>query len=314
MNAIREKGRERMTQREDIVSLLSGLYDLHVHVWPDLVERSIDDVTLARQFRDLGWSGFALKSHYFPTVERAKVVSSAVPGVDVVGAVVLNHAVGGLNPVAVDIAGRAGARIVWLPTVDAANESPEKQAARGQSHLPFWARIQAEVRASGIGLALISVWDAEGRFRRDLDQCLDRIRHYDMALATGHLARDEIFAVVRRARELGVQKIIVTHALFPSEALSIEDQVQLAEAGAYIEHCYTTFATGKCDWDALFEAIRAVGPERTLLSTDLGQKSNPSIVDGIVDFTSRLLDAGISPEAVRTMWVDNPRKLLGYQV
>ncbi|ACV58625.1 DUF6282 family protein [Alicyclobacillus acidocaldarius] len=300
-----------MAQREDIVSLLNGLYDLHVHVWPDLVERSIDDVSLARQFRDLGWSGFALKSHYFPTVERAKVVSGVVPEVDVVGAVVLNHAVGGFNPVAVDIAGRAGARIVWLPTVDAANESPEKQAARGQSHLPFWARIQSEVRAEGIGLEPISVWDEQGHFRSDLAQCLERVRHHQMALATGHLARDEIFAVVERARALGIQKVIVTHALFPSEALSIEDQVKLADLGAFIEHCYTTFYTQKCDWGVLFEAIRAVGPERTLLSTDLGQTSNPGVVDGILDFATRLLDAGFSPDALRTMWVDNPRKLIG---
>lgn len=300
-----------MGQREDIVSLLAGMYDLHVHVWPDLVERSIDDVSLAHQFRELGWSGFALKSHYFPTIERAKVVSAVVPGVDVVGAVVLNHAVGGLNPVAVDIAGRAGARIVWLPTVDAANESPEKQAARGQSHLPFWARIQSEVRAEGIGLELISVFDQGGNVRSDLVQCLERVRRYDMALATGHLGRDEIFAVVEQARTQGVNKVIVTHALFPSEALSVEDQVKLADLGAMIEHCYTTFYTQKCDWEVLYEAIRAVGPERTLLSTDLGQKSNPGVVDGIVDFTARLLDAGFSPQDLRTMWVDNPRKLIG---
>ncbi|SIS97339.1 DUF6282 family protein [Alicyclobacillus vulcanalis] len=300
-----------MAQTQQLVSVLQGLYDLHVHVWPDLVERSIDDVSLARKFHDLGWSGFTLKSHYFPTVERAKVVSSVVEGVDVVGALVLNHAVGGLNPVAVDLAGRAGARIVWLPTVDAANESPEHQAARGQSHLPFWARIQAEIREEGIGFEPISVFDHRGGLREDLTQCLERIRRYDMVLATGHLARDEIFAVVEHAKALGLTKIVVTHALFPSEALSIDDQVQLARLGATIEHCYTTFYTNKCDWDTLYEAIRAVGPEHTLLSTDLGQKSNPGVVEGILDFSQRLLDAGFSPDALRTMWVDNPRRLIG---
>ena len=310
LNAILEKGGCRMERRDDIISLLAGMYDLHVHVWPDLVERSVDDVSLARQFRDLGWTGFALKSHYFPTVERAKVVSAVVPEVDVVGALVLNHSVGGLNPVAVDIAGRAGARIVWLPTVDAANESPEKQAARGQSHLPFWARIQSEVRAQGIGLDLISAFDRERILRPDLCSASNSFA------GTTWCSRRDTWPPTRsspssnRRAISACRKIVVTHALFPSEALSIEDQVRLADLGAMIEHCYTTFYTQKCDWETLYAAIRAVGPERTLLSTDLGQKSNPGVVEGIVDFAARLLDAGFSPETVRTMFVDNPRRLI----
>ncbi|EJY55089.1 hypothetical protein URH17368_2244 [Alicyclobacillus hesperidum URH17-3-68] len=299
-----------MPQSEHIIRLLAGAYDLHVHVWPDLVERSIDDVTLAQQFNAIGWRGFALKSHYFPTVERAKVVSSVVPGVDVIGAIALNHTVGGFNPVVVDIAGRAGARIVWLPTVDAANESEEKQKARGAAHLPFWARIQEEVRAQGIATAPLSVLDDRGQLRDDVRACLELIRQYKMVLATGHLARDEIFAVVEAAREIGVDRVIVTHALFPSEALSIADQVRLAEMGAIIEHCYTTFYTNKCTWDQLYEAIRAVGPERTLLSTDLGQKTNPGIVDGLIDYAERLLAASVSEADVRRMLVDNPARLV----
>ncbi|GMA55628.1 hypothetical protein C7445_102218 [Alicyclobacillus sacchari] len=299
-----------MSQSEHIIRLLSGAYDLHVHVWPDLVERSVDDVTLAHQFSTVGWRGFALKSHYFPTVERAKVVSAVVPGVDVIGTIALNHTVGGFNPVAVDIAGRAGARIVWLPTVDASNESPEKQKARGAAHLPFWARIQEEVRAQGIQPTSLSVLDERGQVRDDVKACLELIRQYKMVLATGHLARDEIFAVVETAREIGVDRVIVTHALFPSQALSIADQVRLAEMGAVIEHCYTTFYTSKCDWKQLFDAIHAVGPERTLLSTDLGQKTNPGIVDGLMDYAARLLAASVPEADVRKMLVDNPARLI----
>ena len=67
-------------------------------------------------------AGFVLKSHYGCTAERASVVRTAVPGVDVLGAVSLNRAVGGMNPLAVEIAAREGARTVWLPTVDSVNE------------------------------------------------------------------------------------------------------------------------------------------------------------------------------------------------
>src|SRR6266852_9671626 len=102
---------------------LQGAYDLQVHVAPDVIERRIDDIDLAKEFLAHGLRGFVLKSHYFPTAERAKVVSRAVPGIHAYGALTLNHSVGGLNPVAVELAGRSGNKIVWMPTVDAANET-----------------------------------------------------------------------------------------------------------------------------------------------------------------------------------------------
>ena len=107
-------------------TLVRGAYDLHVHVAPDVPRRRIDDLALARRFAELGLAGFALKSHYTSTAERAQVVSALVPEVEVVGTLTLNWAVGGLNALAVEIAAREGARIVWMPTVD----SPAETAGR----------------------------------------------------------------------------------------------------------------------------------------------------------------------------------------
>src|SRR5436309_2140268 len=90
--------------------LVRGAYDLHVHINPDVIHRRIDDLALAHRFAELGLAGFVLKSHYVPTAERAAVVRGAVPGVNVLGSIVLNNAVGGLNPLAVEIAAREGAR------------------------------------------------------------------------------------------------------------------------------------------------------------------------------------------------------------
>src|SRR5436190_2108299 len=124
-------------------------YDLQVHVAPDVIERRIDDIDLAREFLSHGLKGFVLKSHYLPSAERAKVVSKAVPGIQAYGAIVLNHSVGGLNPVAVEIAGRSGNKIVWMPTVDAANETAGRPDGT-KTKLPFWAKIQLELAATGI--------------------------------------------------------------------------------------------------------------------------------------------------------------------
>ncbi|MGH3126307.1 MAG: DUF6282 family protein, partial [Gaiellaceae bacterium] len=106
--------------------LVVGAYDLHVHVAPDVPARRIDDRMLAQRFVGLGLAGFALKSHYTSTAERAQVVSALSPGVDVFGTLTLNWAVGGMNALAVEIAAREGARIVWMPTVD----SPAETAGR----------------------------------------------------------------------------------------------------------------------------------------------------------------------------------------
>ena len=106
------------------IDLVSGGYDTHVHVAPDVMARRIDDLSLARRCIEVGLAGFVLKSHYVSTAERAMVVRAAVPGCDVRGAVTLNATVGGLNPSTVEIAGREGASIVWLPTVDAINRWP----------------------------------------------------------------------------------------------------------------------------------------------------------------------------------------------
>src|ERR1700674_2373465 len=180
---------------------LKGGYDLQVHVAPDVIERRIDDLDLSKEFLARGLRGFVLKSHYFPTAERAKVVTRAVPGISAYGAITLNHSVGGLNPVAVEIAGRTGCKIVWMPTVDAENETAGRLDG-GSQKLPFWANIQRELAAEGISPPPITVLDGSGALNEPPRRCLERIAAHNMILATGHLGRREIFALVRAAREM----------------------------------------------------------------------------------------------------------------
>lgn len=284
---------------------IHGAYDLQVHVAPDVIARRIDDIDLARQFQERGLRGFVLKSHYIPTAERAKVVSKAVPGISAHGAITLNHAVGGLNPVAVEIAGRSGCKIVWMPTVDAENETAGLPTG-GNKKLPFWAEIQRELAAMGISPPRMRVIDNSGGLVPQARLCLELIARHDMILATGHLGRAEIFALVKAGKEMGLRKILVTHAEFPSQNLTAGEQAQLAGMGALIEHCFTTMYTGKASWEGVFESIRRAGPERCILSTDLGQTINPPVADGFAMFAQKLLDAGFSAADVRRMAVTNP--------
>jgi len=288
---------------------LQGAYDLQVHVAPDVIARRIDDIDLAKEFLARGLAGFVLKSHYFPTAERAQVVTKAVPGIRAYGAIALNHSIGGLNPVAVELAGRSGSKIVWMPTVDAANETAGRPGGANKK-LPFWAQIQLELAATGINPPPMTVLDEAGNLTGATRTCLELIRKYDMILATGHLGKREIFALVETADEMKLRKVIVTHAEFPSQNFTAEEQRELAGRGAFIEHCFTTMHTGKASWEGVLDAIRKVGWEQCVLSTDLGQTINPGVSDGFAMFAQTLIEAGFTMAEVRHMAVVNPAALL----
>ena len=76
-----------------------------------------------------------------------------------------------------------------------------------------------------------------------------------------------------------------------------------------MERCFTTTFTGKAPWERSFEATRAVGAARTVFSTDLGQKFNPPVEDGMALMADRFLEAGFSEDEVRTMAVENTRRI-----
>jgi hypothetical protein len=291
--------------------LVRGGVDYHIHVAPDFVKRRITDVQLAQRCLETGQAGFGLKSHYTATAERAQVVMEAVPGVTVLGTITLNRAVGGLNPLAVEIAAREGAKVVWFPTVSSVNEQHEVLQADPNGKVPVWVRFELSLREAGLEPRPVAVVDEAGRLLPEAREVLAVIARHDMVLCTGHLSRDEIFTLVDGAVEAGVRQIVVTHPEFPSQRVSPADQVALADKGALLERCFTTTHTGKAPWEAFYAATRAVGPERTIWSTDLGQVFNPPVEDGLALMADRFLEAGFSEEEVRTMAVTNTRRLAG---
>ncbi|MEV4068154.1 DUF6282 family protein [Nonomuraea fuscirosea] len=291
--------------------LVADAYDIHVHVAPDVMRRRIDDLTLAARFTEVGLAGFVLKSHYVPTAERAEVVRAAVPGFDAVGAITLNASVGGMNPIAVEIAARGGARFVWLPTVDSANQRACTASDPEGATPPMWARLQDDLREAGMAADPVDVLGPDGTVLERVRQVLRLIAQHDLTLATGHLSADEIDAVVAAAVAEGVRRIVITHPEFTSQRVAIDRQRALAAQGALLERCFTTPHSGKVTWRTWFEHIDAVGPEYSVLSSDLGQPFNPPVEDGLALLADRLLAEGFTDKDVRTMAVDNSRLLAG---
>jgi hypothetical protein len=294
-----------------VEELLEGAFDTHVHSAPDVLPRRFDDLELAERFKARRLGGFVLKSHYICTADRATLVRKLVPEVQAFGAIALNNSVGGLNPLAVDIAGRLGARVAWLPSVDNANELESVAGQRDESKMPYWMGIAREMRAMGIAGAWLSVTADGAGVTEATRQCLEVIAKHDMVLATSHIRPSEMVAVVEAARDVGVQRIVVTHPEFPTTLLPVDLQRELAGLGCYFERCYTTPATGKITWEQVYANIRQVGPETTIVATDLGQSTAPYPDEGLATFIGNLLDNGFSRSEVQRMVRDNPAQVLG---
>ncbi len=302
---------EEVTPSERARELVRGGYDLHIHIAPDVPNRRIDDVTLARRCLETGQAGFALKSHYTSTAERAQVVSGVVPGVRAIGTLTLNQAVGGMNAMAVEIAAREGARIVWMPTFDSPAEPAGRTEPKPGDKVPIWAKLQHELRGLGLGVEAVEVTDAEGAILPETRDVLRTIARHGLVLATGHLGRDDAFAVVDAAFAEGVETVVVTHPEFTSQRYSVEDQVALAERGCIFDRCLSTPWSGKADWDYVLAGIRAVGLERNYFSSDFGNPDYPPVEDGLALWADTLLEAGFSEDEVHAMIVENSKRVAG---
>lgn len=84
------------------VSPAAGVVDMHVHSHPDVFGRNMDDVDVANIAKARGMRGIVLKNHISETASRAALAMRAVPGIEIFGGIVLNKAVGGVNPDAVE--------------------------------------------------------------------------------------------------------------------------------------------------------------------------------------------------------------------
>ena len=299
------------TPSEHARTLVRGAVDYHVHVAPDFVSRRITDLELAKRCLETGQAGFGLKSHYTSTAERAQVVAAAVPGVTVLGTITLNRSVGGLNPLAVEVAARQGARIVWFPTVSAANEQHEVLEAGRHEKVPVWAAFELSLREAGLTCEPVPVVDDGGALLPEAHEVLEVVARHALVLCTGHLGRDEVFRLVEAAAGRGIRDIVVTHPEFPSQSIPPADQVELAQLGAIMERAFTTPHTGKVSWERVFEATRAVGPEKTVWATDLGQNANPPVEDGLALMADAFLADGFTDDEIRTMAVTNTRHVAG---
>jgi len=290
--------------REDL-GLMEGAIDLHIHSAPSLFPRLVDHVEAAEGARKFNMRAVVLKEHHGYTADRMYFVRKLVNGIDVYGGVVLNNAVGGLNPFAVDAAIKLGAKIVWFPTLSAKNHLDQMGA-------PAFGKSMQQASKVSLKEPPITVFDDKGALKPEVYQIIDLVAAADLMLATGHLCIPEAKAVVKEAKKRGVKRLYVNHPEYIING-TIEEQKELADMGAFIEHLaifmFPMWPT-QAGVDGIVEMIKAVGPERTILATDLGQVHNPPPAEGLRMFIRVLLEKGIPAGHIKKMVQDNPAFML----
>jgi hypothetical protein len=276
---------------------LTGAVDLHCHFGPDAHrERSVDAFEAARDAAAAGHAALVLKSHDYPTAALAWAVDQVVDGVRVFGGICCDREVGGLNPAAVDVALRLGAKVVWLPTLSSQQDVENGVAAM-----------------LGLPLRGLRVVDNHGELLSATNEILDLVASAGVVLATGHVSAEEHFAVARAFGRRG--HLVVTHAMeeMAGPDLSVDQCVELAQLGAFIELCGMTCigALASREPRELAACVRAVGPAQCTLATDYGQKVNPRPAEGLQGWADALAAEGIEEVDIRRMACTNPAALIG---
>ena len=165
------------------LELLRGAIDMHAHTAPALFPRPIKDTDLAKVALDYGMRGFVLKDHDSMTTHRANHVKRWYPGLEPIGAIVLNRSVGGLNPYVVQSALRYGTKVVWMPS----NHTKFHDEYFGIPDYPQLGRIRKQLPGAGV-----TVFDENGNLTEDTLTILGLIADEDACLCTGHLSLEEV--------------------------------------------------------------------------------------------------------------------------
>lgn len=277
--------------------LIRGAIDMHCHHGPDPHrQRSVDAEEAAREADAIGMRALVLKSHAYPTGPIAILMQKQVAALRVFGGICCDFEVGGLNPAAVEVALRTGAKVVWMPTFSSIPD-------RRKLHLP------------GPGIALL---DDRGQPVSPLHEILRLARAHDAVVATGHVDLPELFALADACRALGV-KLVMTHALETQVGAdhTLAHAVEMAARGALIEFTYLSCMPGGFaathDPPTFARAMAAVGPERAIMSTDFGQDRSPHPALGMRLFIDEMLRAGLTAAQIDLMARRNPARLLGLE-
>jgi len=290
--------------------LLQGAIDMHAHGYPQFTLRMpprVNDYEWAQAALEAGMAGFVIKSHMWPTTSEAFLLNKLVEGIKVFGSITLNDVVGGINPLAVQIAAESGAKVVFMPTWSAKNDR-NKGSKYIERMRPFVSTIDAAVE----GKSGLTVLDSQGKLIPEVKEIIKICKQYDLVLGSGHLSMEESLKLCRAATNAGV-KFVLNHPLnSPLIGATLDELKAVAEMGGFIEHVFIGCMPMHQGMHpkVFVEAIDYVGYEHCIMASDAIEAWNPKPPEVFRMFIASLLSLGVPEEAIYHMTHTNPRQLL----
>ncbi len=280
--------------------ILRGSIDMHVHCKPDLVPRRQDAIETVLSAKERGMRGLVIKHPCYPTMPLADLTSKLIPDITVFGGICLEYECGGLNPYAVETAAKLGAKVVWMPTFSATNSISQANRV-----------LKLGIKGEGISLL-----GKDGKIVSEVIDILHIIKDHDIVLATGHISARETIELAEKAKQLGVTKIVVTHAYFPimmESVLTPDERKMLAKEGVTIEYTMPQILPiGKrYDTKQIMDFMHNEGINNCIMSSDSGFAILPTSPESMRLFIGIMLWCGMSEQEITQMVKINPARLLG---
>lgn len=293
-----------MSSPSAITQVLRGLVDMHCHSGPSPFPRRFDHVEAARDGQErLEMRAMVAKSHHHNTVMDLLAMRGRLAELrtQAFGGIALNSMVGGLNPHAVRMSLRMGGKVVWFPTISSGRHIDCHPEGAG---FPT-ATVELTVER-------VDIRDERGELKPEVHEILDTILETGAVLSGGHMYPEYIRQLFEAARDKGIRRMAINHPDFVIDA-DPEKCRELVSLGAFVEHELGMYdPDGLFGWDPerLLNWIEQIGPEHTVLASDLGQNNTPKPVDAFLRVGEALLDLGLPEKDLRRMVRDNPSYLL----
>ena len=294
-----------------IDQLLVGAVDMHQHLGPSVIPRALDVIDGALEAETAGMKAILVKDHQFPSMASAELAKKSLKkenSVIIASSIVLNHEVGGLNAAAVETAINMGVKMVWMPTISTENHHVEHE--KGGLKFPA-----SKKKISTLPRDYIPILKENGELTDGLIAVLEIIaKDSSVVLGTGHGNVREVDAIISKALQLGIGRIIVNHPTYMINA-GIDKMLEWGSKGVFMEFgaCTCDPASTICNIsiDKTVETIKAVGVEHITLASDYGQVGNPHPVEGLKHFAGLLLDKGFTIDELEKMMKTNPSTVMG---
>ena len=298
-----------LSRLTEVNELLVGAIDLHCHSGPAAMPRILDHHEELMDAAAAKLRAVLYKDHFYGGMAHAILLEKLFPetNVKLYSGIALNNASGGINPHAVDHTIKLGGKIVWMPTLSAANHI--EAMAKGNSTFPKTSKRMLDPIP-------LSALDANGKLTDDTKQVIDLIAEADIILAGGHLPASELHILFDEAARRGVKKMMVNHPTY-IVGCSDTDIRQLVARGVKMEHSICMFIDGKSlkyTPDQLAHLIEVAGVDNTILSSDLGLQHSQRPVDGFRSIVQILLDLQMPRASIRKLVSDNAARFLNLPV